>query len=119
MSMAQEQTPSTPKDPFSYNTATPLQRDIIIELAQHYPDGVAGVDVRNSLKDHYGEKVKKATFYTSVDRLVDQDLVKKNKDEISGRSHKLRLTDECANYLEEYIQWCRGRGLFNFDEVDQ
>lgn len=119
--MTQESEPSADwEDPFSYNSATPLQRDLIIELAQHYPDGTSGVQIRRSLEDIYGDRVKKATFYMSVDRLVDRGLVTKHKDEgVSGREHKLRLTDECIDYLEEYINWCLDRGFSEMTEVDE
>lgn len=117
MSMSQEPAASTEwTDPFSYNAATSLQRDIIIELAQHYPDGISGVEIQNGLKEIYGERVKKGTFYMSVDRLVDRGLIKKDKESFSGRSYKLSLTDECVDYLDEYLDWCAKRGVPQFRE---
>jgi DNA-binding PadR family transcriptional regulator len=92
---------------------TALQRDVLFAVADL--DSPNGQAIRSELAETQGRNVLSGHIYLSLERLVEEGLVRKAARD--GRSNEYALTEDGNAWVVDRLEW--ERSYVSFERVDE
>lgn len=100
---ADESTLDAPDGPRPLVDLTGFQRDVLFVLISLDGSNPSGTDVKDQLRETYGEAINHGRLYQNLRDLVDSGLVEKRP--VDGRTNAYQVSPAARERLEAHTAW--------------